>query len=299
MRESTPSHHISIITRNSEQALLQIRNRIEDVHRVDGRSDLEELLGTLLSAAGDTPPPTTLDLIGHSGARDAQLELGDWTIDAAQPSVAAFFRGLADQDVFRRLGIAAIRLLGCETARTKAARSTLLALADITGLDVLGTRTMTYAAHYDERGFATEHEYLLVSAAELREQGETITPAAVRGEPWPRSLDVESLPSSLLAALPAIAWPRAVASLDEARELLRLVDRNAGGKMPGLLATPMCELAMPAIEAGRYWRAQVLLDGAMLRVFPSERDAGVCFATTEPAEVRELIARIAPANGSA
>ncbi len=293
MRESSPNHHVSIITRNSEQSLLQIQNRIDHVHRVDGRSDLEELLGTLLSTACDVPPPTTLDLIGHSGARDAQLELGDWTIDAAQPSVAAFFRGLADQDVFRRLGITAIRLLGCETARTKSARSTLLALADITGLDVLGTRTMTYAAHYDERGFATEHEYLLVSAAELREQGETITPV-VRGEPWPRLLDVESLPTSLLAALPAVAWPRAVASLDQACELLRLVDRNAGGEMPGLLATPMCELAMPAIDAGRYWRAQILLDGAMLRVFPSERAAGVCFATTEPGEVRALIARLSP-----
>ncbi len=293
MRESIPSHHVSIITRSSEQSLLQIKNRINEVHRVDGRSDVEELLGTLLSTAGDTPPPATLDLIGHSGARDAHLELGDWTIDAAQPSVAAFFRGLADQDVFRRLGITAIRLLGCETARTQAARSTLLALAEITGLDVLGTRTMTYAAHYDERGFATEHEYLLVSAAELREQGETITPV-VRSEPWPRLLDVESLPTSLLAALPAIAWPRAVASLDDAREILRLVDRNAGGEMPGLLATPMYELAMPAIESGRYWRAQILLDGAMLRVFPSERDAGVCFATTEPAEVRELIARLSP-----
>ena len=42
--------------------------------------------------------------------------------------------------------------------------------------------------------------------------------------------------------------------------------------MPGLLTAPCCEVALPSAEPGQYHRAQILLGGEMVRVFPDGPD---------------------------
>src|SRR5215813_2249948 len=101
---------LSVITRHADYELARIQNTIEGAALVDGRADLEQLFSSLLVVGTGTPK--TLDLIGHS-AKDCLLQLGDWVIDASRPSVTAYFRGLADNDVLPRLGVHAVRLLGC------------------------------------------------------------------------------------------------------------------------------------------------------------------------------------------
>ncbi|MEO7731227.1 MAG: hypothetical protein ABIY55_09665, partial [Kofleriaceae bacterium] len=83
---------------------------------------------------------------------------------------------------------------------------------------------------------------------------------------------------------------------ETARELLRLVRRDAGAAMPGLASPPRCELALPAREPGAYHLAHVLLDGAFLRFHPDGVDqAGVVYPIDDAAALLRLIAA-APAR---
>jgi hypothetical protein len=61
------------------------------------------------------------------------------------------------------------------------------------------------------------------------------------------------------------------ASAEATRQLLRLVRCTAGARMPGLLASPDCEIAMAASKTGSYHVAQVLLAGEFIRVYPRLR----------------------------
>src|SRR5262249_9844575 len=96
-----------------------------------------------------------------------------------------------------------------------------------------------------------------------------------RGEPYPRVLDIDALPAEPLDLVRRVAdlrWPQRIANREQASALLRLVRRRDGATMPGLLATPQCEIALPAPEDGHYHTAQVLLDCTLLRVPPDWAD---------------------------
>jgi hypothetical protein len=281
------THHLSVISCQSDAELARVRARIEHVAEIEDRDALDALLGSRLSA-GIVPRPMTLDLIGHGGPRHSLLALGDWTIDAADPRVSAFFRELADHDVFHRLGITAIRLLGCETARTSAGRETIGLLSRLTGIEVFGARTMISSDHYDRTGFSDANAHLLVSSGELTMYG---PPSGPGDPPWPRNLDIETLPAIALAAAPRVAWPRLIATREDGAELIRTIRRDEGGPMAGLAVVPVCEIAIPAFEPGRFWFVEILLDGAMIRVHPNERAEGVCYPTTDPAAIQQLVAQ--------
>ncbi len=288
MAPQTTIRRISVIARKRDLELSRIHGALDSCLEVDGRGELEDLLGQLLAAVTVPPATSTLDLIGHSGP-DALLELGDWRIDAETGAVTSFFRGLADHDVFRRLGIGAVRLLGCETARTRRARSTITVLAEVAGVEFYGTRTMIYAAHYEPTGFSAEH--LLIPSGEMSRTTD-VTGPAISGNAWPLLFDIEALPSSSLGALPYVSWPRRIATTADAGALLALIRRGEGGLFPGLLAAPMCEVVVPATEDGRFWRIQVLLDGAMVRVYTDDQDPGVCFPTSDPSAMRAAVTRL-------
>ena len=282
--------HLTIITRSADAELVKIQELIARKALVDGRSDLERLLGNLLAC--DAPiTPKTLDLVGHSTANRSLLMLGDWVIDAARASVTSFFRGLADQDVLPRLGVQAVRLLGCLTADTGHARWTICTLADILGMEVYGTKDLIFSMHYDRGGFAHERRYVLIGASELR--GEIIDPRPLaRGTASPRVLDIDALPSESLADAPQ-RWPLRICDHEQARALLRLVRRHQGATMPGLLSAPSCEVALPSHDPVRFHRAQVLLDCGLIRVYPDGPDRpGVVFPVDEPHALRQLLAQL-------
>jgi len=288
---------LSVISTEPDHELDRIAQIISPSVRIGGRAELGGLLGRLVAASDGarTVAPKTLDLHGHSTAGTAQLRLGDWVIDAAEPTVTAWFRELADHDVLPRLGIHAVRLLACRTADTEQGRATICALAGILGVEVYGTKHLLYNAHYDEHGFRDVWDFLLVGASELQRTASAalVVPQAAR---WPCTLDLDALPA-LSLGLPAPPWPRRVATASAARQLLQLVRRDAGAPMPGPLATPSCELALPSAKPGAYHIAHVLLDGAFVRFYPDGAAApGVVYPVDDAPGLRRIVEGLTPAG---
>jgi len=280
--------HLSVITRHADYELARIQDVIEHKVLVDGRADLEVMFGYLLANVTSEPVPKTLDLIGHSTPGQSLLMIGDWVIDAAKPTVTAFFRELADQEVLTRLGVYAIRLLGCQTADTSHARATICTLSEILGVEVHGTRSLIYSAHYNAAGFRVDCEHVMACASDLRPARRELTMREI-GERYPRSLDIDALPCAPLLVREQ-PWPRRVANAAVAHDILRLVRRDAGAQMPGLLAAPSCEIALPAAQPNAYHVAQVLLDGEFVRVYPEgEHQPGVVFPVEDPHALRRLV----------
>jgi hypothetical protein len=275
---------ISIISRSEDPELVRIHETIAHGIAISGRSDLETTLCALL-AVGRAGVPKTLDLIGHSTSGTSLLVLGDWVIDASSSKVTAFFRELAEQEVLTRLGISAVRLLGCLTADTAHGKWTVCALAEILGVEVFGTTGLLLASHHNRDGFADERGYLLVSATQLRANGGVPRPLD-RGEPSSLPLDIDALPA---VALPERPWPVHLVGREHARDLLGLVHRRNGSIIPGLVAAPTCELALPATTADRYHLVQVLLNGELVRVYPPGMPDGVVYPVDDPYELRKLL----------
>ena len=282
--------HLSVITGDADGELARIQELVGTRVLVEERGDLEALLGRLLEA-GAPPAPRTLDLIGHTTRDESLLVLGAWVIDAASSKVRAFFRELAELEVLPRLGVGAVRLLGCGTAATAAGRATICRLADILGVEVLGTRELLDAAHYGPGGFLDGCRHLLVSSAELAREAAPLL-ASLEASRYPRLLDVDALPASPPAAH-APGWPRRVATAESAREVLRLVNRAAGAEMPGLAAQPTCELALPSAKPGWYHVAEVMFGGELLRVYPDgTHRPGIVYSVQDPQALRALVDRL-------
>jgi hypothetical protein len=271
--------HLSFISRSDDAELRDIEGRVEGAIAVDGRADLEGALCDLL-AAGAPSAPRTLDLIGHSTEGTSLLVMGDWVIDATSLTVTAFFRELAEQNVVARLGIEAVRLLGCATAVTEHGRWTVCALAELLGVEVVGTTAPLLASYYESTGFSHDRRYLLTSASELRTGGAITRPqAAIRSTR--HVLDIDRLPAVRLGE--PRPWPVHVVSTEQARELLALIHRDDGA--PAAFETaPSCELALPSPDRGRYHRIEVLRDGELVRVEP-----GTVYPVADPVAFRALV----------
>lgn len=281
--------HLSVSVRTQDPALARIRDTIEHVVMVDGRSELEASLNLLAGAYTIARPShKTLDLIGHATADRGLLELGDFVIDGESRVTRAFFRELADHEVFERLGVRAVRLLGCATATTEAGRATLVALADIIGLPVYGTSASLSEAHYDREGLRDVCAHLLVSDDDVRRAPGA--PAHAGGQR--RMFDVDALSAGPLAPHDH-PWPRRIATAELARDLVRLIRRGEGAEMPGLVGPPICTVALPASRPGWYHRVDVMLDGAFVRVRLAPGDALVAFPVSDPAALTALIDRLA------
>jgi hypothetical protein len=281
---------LTVVTGQGDYELQRICEIVEHKATVDGRGDLEALLGVLLAHAVSNPlVPKTLDLIGHSVPGTAVLQLGEWVIDTARPGVTAFFRGLADHDVLPRLGIHAVRLLGCRTAETAQARRTIVTLSEILGLEVYGTTGIVFANHYNTGGFDNAWRFLLVGASDLRREVATTT--SINAPTSARTLDMDALPVSSLESTP---WPCHVADAHTTRAILRLIRRNEGASMPGLLAMPRCEVAVPSSgNATAFHHLQLVLDGDFVRVYPDGTSKpGVLYPVVDPHVLRILVDKL-------
>jgi hypothetical protein len=281
---------LSVVTAQADAELLRISDVLEHKVLVDGRVDLEVLFGRLLGAASSQDAiPKTLDLVGHSVAGTSALQLGNWVIDVARPGVTAFFRELAEHDVLPRLGIYAVRLLGCRTAETAQARRTIITLSEILGLEVYGTTGIIFANHYNAAGFDPAWRFLLVGASDLRREATNSVSVDVPASA--RSLDVDSLPAVSVDGVQP--WPCHVMDGGTARSLLRLIRRNEGASMPGLLAMPRCEVLIPAHSANMFHRVQLVLDGDFVRVYPDgPTKAGILYPVSDPHALRALVDKL-------
>ncbi len=282
----SPTTHLSVITDRRDPELERIHRALAQPIEIANRNDLADILGRRLATITGTPAPATLDLIGHAMPGTSLLRLGDWVVDAAQSSVIAFFRELAEHDVLSRLGITALRLIGCVTAGSAHGQYTMCALADVLGVEVYGTTDMICAAHYDAGGFSERYAHALVASAEVRGEVRKFEARADRAT-RARALDLDALPSEPLPVAFAAAWPLLVVDRAMAADILRMIRRHEGAEMPGLLAEPMCELALPDGDA-TYVRMQVLLDGEFVRVFPRGVPAGIVYPVADVGGLRRL-----------
>lgn len=280
---------LSVVASTADAELVALQDKITHKAVVGSRADLEDLFCRLLASAGKNMRAKTLDLIGCSTPGSCLLSLGSFAIDGANPIVCSYFRELAENDVLPRLGVNAVRLLGCLTADTSQGQWTICALSDILGLEVYGTKNLIHANHFGASGFSDEHSYFLSHSSDLRRSPPTSQPLLF-GEPDRRVLDLDSLPARPLAELATTMWPRRFASREAAGEILALIQRKSGRSMPGLLATPSCELALPSATAGAYYVAHVLLDGSLVRIYPNSLlQNSVCYAVHEPRELAALV----------
>lgn len=277
-REILARPRLSMISAEPDRELDGIAATIRPSLRIRCAAELEQTLDQLLAASDQAAAsaPRTLDLIGHT-AVSGHLQLGSWTIDAAHP----VFRGLAERDVLPRLGIHALRLLGCHTAAPGPADATLARLAAILGIEVLGASQLLYGAHYDEHGFRDAWHFLLVPAR---------APDRLLAAPTalsPCALDLEALPVQVPIARAGDA-PLRLATPGAAQQILALVRRDAGARM----AVPMSPLCGLALTAGpdAYHIAHVLLDGAFLRFYPDGAGApGVAYPVDDAARLWQIV----------
>ncbi len=287
---------LTVVSGEPDSELQQIARLITHCATVDGPGDLEALFGRLLAEVDRSAvvAPKTLDLIGHTRTSASLLALGDWVIDVENSTTAAFFRELADHAVLPRLGVRALRLLGCNSAGTAQARATIGRLGELLGLEVFGASQLLYAAHYGAGGFLDCWSFLLVGSSDLRAEAhqDEMAPA---GDPYPRVLDVDALPAAALDP-PGGSYPRRIANAEAARQILQLVRRREGARIPGLPAAPICELALPSIAPGTYHIAHVLLDGEFLQFYPDGvAVAGIVFPVDDARALRRVIAGLGPA----
>jgi hypothetical protein len=155
---------LNVISPDTVDLFFGPTTRCAVLHHANSLKELREVLEQLLNGAC---APCTLDLIGHSTRDHHLLRLGDERVDMLNPFVASFFRALAEESLLLRLGVTAMRLLGCETAVSPGAQRTLRLLRRMLQLPVYGTTRTLMKSHYDEHGFNPAFAHVLIEAAEL------------------------------------------------------------------------------------------------------------------------------------
>ncbi len=296
LRRILSRSRISLVTSYPDAEVTRLTRLLVDPLPIDGRASLERTLGELATVAGNhSSQARTLDLIGHATA-DGLLRLGDWVVDGDSPTVNAFFRGIADVELLPRLNVTSVRVLGCSTAVGARARRTLRTLAELLGLEVLGTLGPIYSLHYDADGFGEQWRFLLSRASEvpasplILPSGDGTVSDDAATLALLRLLDIDALPRVPLRAVGST--PRKVVTNGPARELLSLVDRTRGAQMPGLLAIASHELALLA-DASECHIAEVILDGHFLRVFPDGPEKpGIVYPVSDARHLLSLVAAL-------
>jgi hypothetical protein len=280
-RELLVRPRISVVSAESDSELERVARRIAPSVRVGSRAQLCRVLEQLVAASdGGTTGPKSLDLIGHSTRSTSQLRLGDWVIDAARADVTTTFHELAKRRIWSRLGIRAIRLLGCRTASTPQGRLTIRELAAVAAVEVYGTVHLLHGGHYDTEGFCPAWDFLLVGSRDLARDGASTVAEGT----------VVSRNELFAVGAPAEAGrSRRVVTASAARAILRLVRHDAGAMMPGA-PPPVYELVMPSPGVDNCRIAHVLWDGAFV-TFCREpaATAGLVYPVDDAAALRWIV----------
>lgn len=155
--------HVSASPADGE--LARLIERVADSRPIERLAGLRHLLDRLHRCRGCVPRAgrRTLDLLAHA-TPDRLLQLGSTVLDPRRPGVRRVFEEMARDSVLPRLGIHEVRLLGCETAMSRAGQAAIRALTEILGVRVVGTTRPLYAAHFDATGLRARYEAMLCDA---------------------------------------------------------------------------------------------------------------------------------------
>jgi hypothetical protein len=233
-------------------------------------------------------PATSLDLIGHSTGKECYLMLGGWTIDDT-PFTGQFFQDVR-QDL-QRLGVSAVRLLGCSTAITQAGWAVMERIAGVLGdhVPVWGTLRTISAVDFGPAGY--DGGNLASTAGGPPDRAGPIAPPFPGDARREVPFAIDHLVAEDRATLPEARWPRVPVARERAPELVALVEAPFAWSLPGLLAEPLVELLVATDPPARVRRLHVLLGYEVLRVFaPGHESHGLLYRITEPARLERLLA---------
>jgi hypothetical protein len=131
-------------------------------------ASLDDVHAELKAIAASAPQGTrTLDVIGHSTRAHHFLRLGDTAIDMMRPAISRFFENLRDDALLPRIGVIAVRLLGCSTALLPSGQRTIQRLARTLDMPVYGSIKTLMHSHYTPDGFNPKFDHVLVEASQL------------------------------------------------------------------------------------------------------------------------------------
>ena len=258
---------------------------IQDVVRGGGRlalvDDADGLLALLRQLAACRPPRARrrLDLIGHTNSAGL-LILGTSVLDFAMEPAARearpeyrAFATIAREGLLRRLGVDAVRLIGCRSAGSAAARETMQVLESLLRVDVRGVCDLVTATEFDAHGF----NGVTVAAA---------SPACPTFK-FPDG-DVKFAPDQLSYERPSRA-PRVIqlADLEYAMRVVEAaIGEHRGARMSGLLAQPIAQVVL---GKRRPWPSfEILLGLELIRTFPDHERGPVVFPVKDRAALRQL-----------
>ena len=157
--------HIHVSASPADGELARLVERVANNRPIEQLAGLRRLLDRLRGCHRCVPGAErrTLDLLAHA-TPDRLLQLGTSVLDPRRPDVRRLFQEMAQDEVLPGLGIHELRLLGCETALSRAGQAAIRALSDILGVRVVGTVRPVYAAYFGATGLHARYEGMLCDA---------------------------------------------------------------------------------------------------------------------------------------
>jgi hypothetical protein len=150
------------VSSTGEDVLQGTQPRLANARRVHSLDELAAQLATIELDDG----PRTLDLVGHTTRAAKLMRLGTTILDLTVPSVIDTIEGMTGS--IKRCQIAAVRLLGCDSATTLPGQLTIKLLAHTWRVPVWGSRKMISKSHFHGDGlFPSFAPLLLVEGSQL------------------------------------------------------------------------------------------------------------------------------------
>jgi hypothetical protein len=279
---------VNVSPNHPDKIVQEVVDRLDRRSPVDGALGDSGVQGVVEQMFRDPARPRSfgLDLIAH--ARRGVLQIGDWTVDGGEPTLA--LRAACDL-ALHDMPMREIRLLGCNTAVKPAGRTAMRQLAELFGARVWGTKAPISANDFDHSEFRSTG--LL---ADQREILRFAVPRALGTARWftgfaqARSRTLRDLASELReeseaevfedwnrAAL-AARWPIRVHTRAQLETLFDHIQPGMAS-VPGILALPELEIVVRMADrvAPRFHRLTVLLDHELVRVYPRGMPSGCVF----------------------
>jgi hypothetical protein len=274
--------HINVSGVDARGPLIAVQDRLAGAGLVSSITGLYRFLADLQRVGGPATE-STLDLIGPSTGTGL-LQLGSSVIDASVPTVLEIFEWIGREQLLRALGVRELRMIGCRTAIEPAAHETMRRLAALVGVPVSGTTTLIYRDHFRDRGLDWDLDATMLGSTALPPR--KVPPLWPDCAPRARELAFDAIDAVAASSLPPVTWPRFVVPRGfDTRALAAAIRAGEGKILPGLLASPRCEILLPVGKVQNeecYRVVEVLFNWEGVRVSGPEYSGGAVYPVVSP-----------------
>lgn len=267
--------------------LIDVQARLQEGKNLALVKDLPALLDLLRQAAACRPPRARrrLDLVAHTATKDALLRLGRSLIDMRDDTVVAIAQQIAEEHLLARLGIQEVRIIGCSSSRTEAAKETMRALHDVLQVPVSGVCDLLTLGEFEPASFAHDTVGVDLKCGLFRWPAAThrrFVEEVGTSQHAARALETvvlhDSAPTSLLAP---------------GGDLVRWIGNGRGREMHGFLAEPVRHvIVVPPAWTGTYQSFDVFFDHSVVAAYPG--GVPVFYEVDNPAELEATLSECRP-----